>query len=144
MIPQESMPTVRSNRRKGESQPKEEIFVIESRRHPRVIAELSFDYSYVDGEEKNGGFATNASQGGLLVYLPEIIEKGKLLKIVILFVEGPALNTIKSVAKVVWCNLAAKAAWGEHRYGLEFQSFNKGSLDKLNILLKKIAEALTG
>ena len=80
----------------------------------------------------------------MLVYLPEIVEKGKLLKIVILFVEGPALNTIKSVAKVVWCDLAAKAAWGEHRYGLEFQSFNKGSLEKLKILLKKVPEAHAG
>jgi len=29
----------------------------------------------VDGEEEHGGFTTNASEGGLLVYLPEIIEK---------------------------------------------------------------------
>jgi len=144
MIPQKSMTTVRSNRSKSESQPKEGIFAIESRRYPRVISELPFDYCCVDGEEKNGGFATNASEGGLLVYLPEVVEKGTLLKIVILFVEGSALNAIKGIAKVIWCNLAAKAAWGEHRYGLEFQSFNKGSLDKLKILLKKVAEAPPG
>jgi len=137
MIPQKFTTTVRSKRRKDESQAKEDIFVIERRRHPRVIVELPFDYSRMDGEEKNGGFATNASQGGLLVYLPEVIEKGALLKIVILFVKDSALNTVKGIAKVVWCNLAAKAAWGEHRYGLEFQSFNKGSLDKLELLLRK-------
>ena len=144
MIPQRSTTTVRSKRRKDQSQDKEDIFVIERRRHPRVAVELPFDYSCVDGEEKYGGFATNASEGGLLVYLPEVVEKGTLLKIVILFVEGSALNAIKGIAKVIWCNLAAKAAWGEHRYGLEFQSFNKGSLDKLKILLKKVAEAPPG
>ena len=144
MIPQKSMTTVRSKRRRGELRPREGIFVIERRRDPRVIVELPFDYSRVDGEEKYGGFATNASEGGLFVYLPEVIEKGTLLKIIILFLKGSALNTIKGIAKVVWCNLAAKAAWGEHRYGLEFQSFNKGSLDKLKILLKKVAEAPPG
>jgi hypothetical protein len=138
------MTTVRSKRGKDESQPKEGIFVIERRKQPRVIVEIPFDYSRVDGEEKYGGFATNASEGGLLVYLPEVIEKGTLLKIVILFVKGSALNTIKGIAKVVWCDLAAKATWGEHRYGLEFQSFNKGSLDKLKILIEKVAEAHTG
>ena len=131
------MTMVRSKRRKGESRPREPIFLIERRRHPRVIVELPFDYSHMDGEEKYGGFVTNASEGGLLVYLSEVIEKGTLLKITILFVKGPALNTIKAIAKVVWCNPAAKAAWGEHRYGLEFQFFNKGSLEKLEILLRK-------
>ena len=144
MIPQKFTTTVRSKRRKDESQAKEDIFVIERRRHPRVVVEFPFDYSRTDGEEKYGGFATNASEGGLLVYLPEVIEKGTSLKIIILFLKGSALNTIKCIAKVVWCNLAAKAAWGEHRYGLEFQSFYKGSLDELNILLKKVAEAHTG
>ncbi len=44
--------------------------------------ELPLDYSRVDGEEEYGGFATNVSEGGLLVYFPEVIEKGALLKIV--------------------------------------------------------------
>ena len=105
---------------------------------------LPFDYFRVDGEEKYGGFATNASEGGLLAYLPEIMEKGALLKIAFLFVKGSELNTIKGTAKVVWCDLAAKTAWGEHRYGLEFQSFNKGSLDKLKILLKEMAKTQAG
>ena len=58
--------------------------------------------------------------------------------------KGSELNTIKGIAKVVWCDLAAKATWGEHRYGLEFQSFNKGSIEKLKILLKEVVETHGG
>jgi c-di-GMP-binding flagellar brake protein YcgR len=138
------MKTVRSETEKDESQFKEGIFVIERRKCPRFVVELPFDYSCVDAREENGGIATNVSEGGLLVYLPDVIKKGALLKIVILFMKGSELNTIKGIAKVVWCDLAAKAAWGEHRYGLEFLSFNKGSLEKLKILLKEVAETHTG
>ena len=138
------MTTVRSETEKDESQIKEGIFVVERRKCPRFVVEIPFDYSCVDAAEENGGISTNVSEGGLLVYLPEVIKKGALLKIVILFMKGSELNTIKGIAKVVWCDLAAKVAWGEHRYGLEFQSFNKGSLEKLKILLKEVAETHTG
>ena len=114
------------------------------RRYPRFIVELPFDYSRMDREEEYGGIATNASERGLLVYLPEFIEKGALLKIVILLVEGSEFNTNKGMAKVVWGDLAAMVAWGKHRYGLEFQAFNRGSLDKLKILLKEAAKTHAG
>ncbi len=114
------------------------------RKHQRFSVELPFDYSLVDRVEEYGGFATNASEGGLLVHLPEFIEKGAFLKIVILFGKGSEVNTIKGMAKVVWGDLAAKVAWGKHRYGLEFQSFNRGSFDKLKFLLKEVAKTHEG
>ena len=111
------------------------------REHQRFSVELPFDYSHVDRVKEYGGFAANASERGLLVYLPEFIEKkGTLLRIVIPFVEGSEFNTIKCMAKVVWGGLSAEVAWGKHRYGLELQSFNKGSFDKLKILLKDVAK----
>ena len=51
--------------------------VIERRKHPRVIVELPFDYSRVDAEEKYGGFATNSSEGGLLVIFLRSSKKGR-------------------------------------------------------------------
>ena len=134
------MTAMRSMRGKGESQSKRGVFVVERRAHPRLTVELPFDYSPIDGTEEHGGVTSNISGGGLLACLPETIERGVLLKIVILFLKGSELNTIKVTAKVVWCDLAAKAVWGENRYGLEFQSFNRGALDKFKILLKKVAE----
>jgi len=144
MSARESMATVKSKRGKVDLQPERGIFIIERREHPRFTVELSFDYSRIDGVEEHGGVTTNVSEGGLLAYLPEVVEKGALLKIVILFLKGSELNTIKATAKVVWCDVAAMAAWGEHRYGFEFQSFNRGGLDKLRILIKKAAETHAG
>ena len=80
-------------------------------------------------------------KGGLLVYLREPIEIGTVLKIEILFVRGLELNTIKAITKAVWSDLAAQKVWGEYRYGLEFQSFQEGDLQKLETLLKEVGEA---
>jgi hypothetical protein len=43
----------------------------------------------------------NASEGGLLVYLPEVMKIGDLLKIEIFYASGLELNSVKAVAKVV-------------------------------------------
>jgi c-di-GMP-binding flagellar brake protein YcgR len=129
--------TVRRKRGKDKKS-KEGVFVVERRKHPRISVELPFEYSGADSKEIHGGVSANASEGGLLVYLPEAIEIGAALKIEILFVKGPELNTMKGIAKVVWSDLAAKESWRENRYGLQFQSFQEGDLDKLKILLKEV------
>jgi hypothetical protein len=94
--------------------------------------------------KKNMGIATNASEGGLLVYLQELIQKGVILKIAILSVEGSECNTIKGMAKVVWGDLAAKVDQGKYRYGLKFESFNRENLNTFNILLKEVAKTRGG
>jgi c-di-GMP-binding flagellar brake protein YcgR len=131
--------TVRRKRKKGKSESKEGIFIVERRKHPRFRLELPLDYS-IESIECYGGVAANASKGGLLVYLPEAILVGTLLKIEILFVKGSELNSIKASAKVVWSDLAPKEIWGEYRYGLEFKSFQEGGLQKLRRLLKEVGE----
>lgn len=134
--------TTAVKRRKGKekSKVKEGVFVVERRRHPRVSIELPLDYSFIDGSERYGGIAGDVSEGGLLVYLPESIEIGRLMKIEILFVKGFELSSIKAITKVVWSDLAPKAIWGEYRYGLEFQSFQEGDLNKLKGLIKEVSE----
>ena len=52
------------------------VLAIEKRKHPRFSVELPLDYSRVNGKETLGGMVANASEGGLLVYLPERIEMG--------------------------------------------------------------------
>jgi hypothetical protein len=130
--------TVRRKRGKDESKSKEGVFVLERRKHPRISVELPFEYSGVDGKEIHGGISVDASEGGFLVYLSEAMEIGTILKIEILFVKGPELNTIKGIAKVVWSDLAAKESWGENRYRLQFKSFQEGDLHKLKNLLKEV------
>lgn len=140
MSPRKFLAAVRRKKEKDKSKSKEGIFIVERRKHPRIRVELPLDYSLADREETYGGIVANASEGGLLVYLPETIKTGALLKIEILFVKGLELNMIKATTKVVWSDLAAKRVWGEYRYGLEFQSFQEGDIEKLKTLLKEVGK----
>jgi len=122
------------------SQTKMGVLSIEKRKHPRFSIELPLDYSRVDGKETFGGMVANASEGGLLVYLPERVAIGTLLKIEIFYVRGLELDTVKAVAKVVWCDLAARESWGEHRYGLQFQYIEEKDFSRLTTLLKEVGK----
>jgi c-di-GMP-binding flagellar brake protein YcgR len=122
------------------SQSKMGVLAIEKRKYPRFSVELPLNYSRADIKETFGGMVANASEGGLLVYLPERIEIGALLKIEIMYVKGLELDTIRAVAKVVWCDLAARESWGEHRYGLQFQYIERKDFDQLTSLLKELGK----
>lgn len=114
------------------------VLSIEKRKYPRFSVELPLNYSRTEGKEILGGMVANASEGGLLVYLPERMAMGAFLKIEIFYVKGLELDTIKAVAKVVWCDLAARDSWGEHRYGLQFQYIDEKDLSRLTTLLKEV------
>jgi hypothetical protein len=122
------------------SERKSGALAIEKRRHPRYVVELPLDYSRADAGEVLGGIAANASEGGLLVYLPERMDVGTLLKIEILYVKGLELNTIKAVGEVVWVDLAARESYGEHRYGLHFESISEEDFARLKALLREIGK----
>jgi hypothetical protein len=116
------------------------ILAIEKRKYPRYNMELPLDYSRIEGKELYGGIVANASEGGVLVYLPERIEVGAFLKIEIIYVNGLELNTIEAVAKVVWQDLATKDTLGEHRYGLQFQQIDENNFHRLSALLKEVGK----
>jgi len=112
---------------------------VERRKNPRFTLELPMDYS-IESVDRHGGVAGNASKGGVLVYLPEAIVVGTSLRIEILFAKGSELNSIRAIARVVWSDFAPREIWGEYRYGLEFQSFQEGDLQKLRTLLKEVGK----
>jgi c-di-GMP-binding flagellar brake protein YcgR len=120
------------------SQTKMGVLSIEKRKYPRFSVELPLNYSRAEAKNTFGGMVANASEGGLLVYLPERIEIGGLLRIEIFYVRGLELDTIKAVAKVVWCDLAARESWGEHRYGLQFEYIDEKDFSRLTTLLKEV------
>jgi len=120
------------------SQTRMGVLSVEKRKYPRFSVELPLNYSRAEGKETLGGMVANASEGGLLVYLPERMEIGALLKIEIFYVRGLELDTIKAVAKVVWCDLAARESWGEHRYGLQFHYIDQKDFSRLTTLLKEV------
>jgi len=139
MSPRKRIPALR--RERGQTGPtfEEGIFIAERRRHPRFNVELPLDYS-IENNDHYAGVAANASRGGLVAYLPAAIVVGTSLNIEIIFARGFELNSIRAKAKVVWSNLAPKVAWGEYRYGLEFENFQEGDAQKLKALLKEAGE----
>ena len=141
MSHQDFLTTIRSKKNNGKSQSQEGVLAIERRKHPRFSIEFPLDYSIVDGKTTyNGGLTADASEGGLLVYLPERIEIGTLLKIEIFYVKGLSLETITTTVKVVWSDLASRENWRERRYGLQFQSIDEVNLHKLKTLLEEVAK----
>lgn len=131
---------IKRKKKESKSQSKKGALIIEKRerrKHPRLNSELPLDYSKIDSNEDYGGIVANASEGGILVHLPEELEIGDVLKIEIFFAKELELNSLQGVAKVVWADLATRESWGEHRYGLQFQSIERGSLHKLKTLLKE-------
>jgi len=131
----------RKKEKKGEKAPSQKgVLAIEKRRHPRFFVELPFDYSRKGKKTDFGGMVKNASERGILVYLPEKIEVGEILNVEIYFAKGLELQTVQGTAKIVWADLAARETWREHRYGLEFQSMPRGMIQKLKNLLKDLGE----
>jgi len=116
------------------------VLAIEKRKHPRFSVELPLDYSRVEGKGTFGGMVANASEGGLLGYLPERIEIGTLLRIELFSVKELELDTIKAVVKVVWSDMAARESWGEHRYGLKFEYIDEKDFARLTALLKEVGK----
>lgn len=127
---------LKKDKTKKKPRPKNKGLATQKRKHPRLLVELPLDYSRKGKKADFGGIVKNASEGGILVYLPEKIEVGELLKIEMYYAKGPELNTVKGVAKIVWADLASKETWREHRYGLKFQSIPKEMIQKLRNLLE--------
>lgn len=141
MSHQDFLTTIKSKKNNGKSQSQEGVLAIERRNHPRFSIEFPLDYSIVDGKTTyNGGLTADASEGGLLVYLPERIEIGTLLKTEIFYVKSLSLETITTTAKVVWSDLASRENLRERRYGLQFQSIDEVNLYKLKTLLEEVAK----
>jgi len=125
-------------RKKEKSPSKKGVVAIERRKHPRFNLELPLDYFRIENKENYGGIVANASEMGILIYLPEKMEIGTLLSTEIFYAKGLELDSIRAVAKVVWADLPARKTWGEHRYGVQFQSIDKKNLSKLKNLLKEV------
>ncbi len=109
-------PTIKRSKEVNALQTAKGVLAIEKRRNPRYAVEFPLDYSMVDGETTyNGCLTSDASEGGLLVYLLERIQIGASLRIEIFYTKDLSLETIRATAKAVWSDLATKEGSREHR-----------------------------
>jgi c-di-GMP-binding flagellar brake protein YcgR len=112
----------------------------ERRRHPRFSIDLPIEYKLIPSAISDKGRALNASEGGLLVYLPQSIEIGQHLEIKLFFVSGSHLNSIEVMGEVVWMDIHLGKEWGDYRCGVKFIDISSDDLNQLKKFLKSLSE----
>ncbi len=92
----------------------------EKRRHPRFNVDLPIKYGRTQLFLK---FArtVNASEGGLLLRLPEEVEVGQHIALKLFFPSQSELNTIRASVQVVWMDLHMRRDWSwDYETGVRF------------------------
>jgi c-di-GMP-binding flagellar brake protein YcgR len=113
-----------------ETKPRYGTVNFERRRYPRFNVDLPIEYYEIDSSISHTGHAFNASDGGCLLYLTEQVDIGQHLKVKLFFTSGSDLNTIETLAEVVW---------GDYRCGVKFIDISPEDLNKLKNLLRSLS-----
>jgi len=107
------------------------IVNLEKRRHPRFAVDLPIEYLQIDSSVPYTGRLLDASEGGLLVYLPERVVVGQHLKMKIFFSFGSELDIIEIEAEVIWEDIHLEKDWGDYRFGVRFIDISQDDVKKL-------------
>jgi len=110
----------------------------EKRKHPRFSVDLPVEYRRI-GLLAERGRAVNASEGGLLLYLPEPMGIGTALRLKVFFTMGSELNAIAAMVEVVWVDMRLEKDRGDYRMGVKFVEISTEDVDKLNIFLRSLS-----
>ena len=120
--------------------PRVGIVNLERRGYPRFTVDLPIEYYQVNSSPGTTGRATNASEAGLMVYLPEKVEIGQHLQLKLFFISGSDLNTIEMLTEVVWMDIRLGKGWGDYRFGVRFTDVSSEHWNKLQMFLKSVSE----
>ena len=110
----------------------------EKRKHPRFSVDLPVEYSRTDLFVEQGR-AINASEGGLLLYLPEQMGMGNHLSLKLFFTLGSELNAIETVVEVVWVDMHLETDRGDYRTGVRFVEISTEDVGKLKNFLSSLS-----
>ena len=107
----------------------------EKRKFPRADIDLPVEYSETNLFFKHGR-ATNASEGGLMVCLPEKMDIGHHLVLKLFFPFHSGLNIIEAVVRVVWMDIHLKKDWSwDYRMGVRFEDISQTNMATLKNFL---------
>ncbi|MGO8990618.1 MAG: PilZ domain-containing protein [bacterium] len=121
-----------------ETRPRYGTVNFEKRKHPRFSVDLPIEYGRVDLFVDNGR-AMNASEGGLLLCLPEQIDIGKHLRLKLFFTMGSDLHAVETLVEVVWTDIHLGEDWGDYRTGVRFVEISMEDMSKLKKFLKNLS-----
>ncbi len=120
--------------------PRVGIVNFEKRGHPRFKVDLPIEYYQINSSTMQTGRVMNASEGGLLVYLPEKMEIGQYLQLKLYFVSGSELNTIEMLTEVVWRDIHLGKNWEDYRSGVKFVDISPTDLNRLKDFLMSLSK----
>jgi len=120
----------------------EEGLPLEKRKYPRFNVNLPVKYSRTNLIFRYAR-AVNASQGGLLVYLPEEIGVGQRLDLKIFFPSHSEFNTLDTSVQVIWKDVHMRKDWTwDYRTGVRFINVSPEHMNELKRFLVNIAPKL--
>jgi excisionase family DNA binding protein len=111
-----------------------EKFIPERRRHPRFPVDFPVDYTFVEDGKADVGSVANASEGGLMVLLNEMMELGTRMIVFVPFMLDSEATGIKAGCRVVWRDLEAASGGSRYQYGLQFTDISQDDVLKLRKL----------
>ena len=101
--------------------------------------ELPIEYDPVRSSTAYPGRATNISEGGLLIYLPEKFEVGEHLKLRLFFASiSESLHTMEVLVEVVWVGSETGGLWGHHPCGVKMIDVDPRDMNKLKEFLRSL------
>jgi c-di-GMP-binding flagellar brake protein YcgR len=124
---------------KGEGKPRIGIVNIERRKYPRFSIDLPIEYHLLKSPVTRVGRALNASEGGLLVYLPQKMDIGQNLALKLFFHNGSKMNTIEMIGEVMWIDIHLETNWGDYRTGLKLIDISPEDLRQFKDFLLSLA-----
>jgi c-di-GMP-binding flagellar brake protein YcgR len=113
---------------------------IERRKYPRFSIDLPIEYHAIDSPVNHTGRALNASEGGLLVYLPEKMSVGQRLALKLFFHCGAQMNIIEMIGEVIWIDIHLEMNWGDYRTGLKLIDISPENLKRLKDFLLSLTK----
>jgi len=112
----------------------------EKRRYPRFDVDLPIKYSRSNLFFKYAR-AVNASEGGLLLHLPEELGVGQQLALKLFFPSDPDLNIIETLVEVVWMDVRLRKDWAwDYQTGVRFVDISPEYMAILKNFLTDLAQ----
>jgi len=111
----------------------------EKRKYPRFSANFPVRYSTTDSFFKSARVA-NASEGGLLVCLPEKMHIGQQLALKLIFLSRSGLDIVETVVQVIWMGIHLRKDWTwDYRTGVKFEDISPEDMTTLKNFLTSLA-----
>jgi c-di-GMP-binding flagellar brake protein YcgR len=118
--------------------PREKNIQTEKRKYPRFDVDLPVKYGRSNLFLRYGR-AVNASEGGLLIHLPEEMGIGQRLALKLFLPSDSEFNSLETSVQVIWKDIHLRKDWTwDYRAGVKFVNIPPEHMAKLKNFLVNV------